>query len=323
MRSFWEKFSIAAAFLILFSSCTSPALIKGPKIRVAIPQGSSLKIHEIPLEKYVMGVLEKEVPADWPPEALKAQAIASRSYALYRMRFPRDKRFDVDSNVNDQVFVKKKHYAPAIEKAVVETEGQSLTYGGNPLAAFFHSCCGGKSEPADKVWPGSHAPPLLHARDDAYCSASPRSHWELSISRQELAELLDAKGHPLGDNWRLDITERDDSGRVIQVNFHLDQGDFNLSGTNFREILGNTRLLSTLFEITDPGDPTVFSGRGSGHGVGLCQWGAKGMADEGKSVLEILEFYYPGAQVKSMDSETEPSPETDPIGNIINEGKGE
>ena len=316
--------------LILFfllSSCASSRLETGPKIRVAIRNGS-LKIHDIPLEKYVMGVLEKEVPANWPPEALKAQAVASRTYALYRREHPRNEKFDIDSNVSDQAFVKKRHHPRSIEEAVSETEDQVLTYNGNLLPAFFHSCCGGTNEPADKVWPGPYQLPLLSPHDDPHCEACPRSHWEVSIPRQELTELLDARGHTLEDPWALEVSERNDSGRVTQVTFRFKKGELALPGTTFREILGYDRLPSTLFEITSPEDPIVFSGRGSGHGVGLCQWGARGMADEGRSALEILEFYYPGADVTSIDQAFKPqsgaegeatqAPTNDPVGEIIN-----
>lgn len=293
-------------FLIMpLAGCAGNLPSRGEPIRVASQRQT--KIQEIPLETYLVGVLEKEVVGTWPIEALKAQAVASRTYALYRKQHPRDERFDVTSDTRDQVFQKKRRQSPAVVQAVLETEGETLNFNGGILQAFFHSCCGGMSEQADQVWQGITTPPLLTVHPDPFCSACPRSRWEYPISRKELEDRLRENGHPLKDGWKIEITKRDDSGRVLEIRFPDDGISF--SGAKFREILGYTKLPSTLFEITDAEDPVVFVGRGSGHGVGLCQWGAKGMADEGKTYREILQFYYPGAEIAAAQTQerTDPS----------------
>lgn len=303
MTNIYRLFSISS-IIISLGGCAGNLPKSGVPVRVVSESGT--KVHEIPLERYLVGVLEKEVVGTWPIEALKAQAVASRTYALYRKAHPRGERFDLAADTSDQVFQKKRRHSPAIIEAVRETEGETLQFNGGILQAFFHSCCGGKSERADGVWQGIDASPLLSLHEDPYCAFCPRNSWEVVIPRQELTRLLTENGNDVGDDWRMEITERDDSGRVREVGFRSSGSNLTIPGARFRETIGYTRLPSTLFEIQDAGDAVVFTGRGSGHGVGLCQWGAKGMAEEGKTYREILEFYYPSAVIAGAAPE-EPS----------------
>lgn len=302
------RFSLLFLLLLLFAGGCASSLSGGVPIRVSYQN----KIREIPIERYVEGVLEKEVGKDWPIEALKAQAVASRTYALYRKNHPRNERYDIESDVSDQVFELKRRYSPSIAEAVGATEGEALTVNGEILLAFFHSSCGGTSERADRVWEDVTMEPLLKIHEDPFCSDSPRHHWDYSLSREELSQLLAGEGTRLEDDWELQVKERDESGRASKITFQSsgsDQEIISLSANHFRGLLGAGKLRSTLFEITDGGDPIVFEGHGSGHGVGLCQWGAKGMAEQGKTYREILEFYYPGAELTPPKKELPPDPE--------------
>ena len=286
--------------------CATPNVpAHGAPIRVGIQDAGAEKtafqLHEIPMERYVAGVLEKEVHGGWPLEALKAQAVATRTYALYRKEKPRDTRFDVLSDTSDQVFEKSRGHSPAIVQAVTETEGETLTYRGKVFQTFFHSCCGGMSESADQVWPGVAVPPLQGIHQDPYCSTCPPAHWEYRISREDLQRTLVENGYQANGTWEIEITGTDESGRVTEIS--LLPSKTRIQATKFRQLIGNTNLKSTLFEISTSNDPIVFSGRGAGHGVGLCQWGAKGMADDGRTYREILEFYYPGAEISPSASE--------------------
>lgn len=268
----------------------------GPPVRVAV-FSKKPHVETLGLEKYLVGVLNKEVPSNWPPEALKAQAVAARTYALYRVKHPRNSHFDMASDVSDQAFERNGHYPDTIIQAVRETKGQTLEYKGQIFEAFFHSCCGGVNESFRHVWPGLNDPPPDLPHQDPYCSASPRSQWQYQIARKDFRERLISKGYPMEDKWdedgEIEVSHRNEFGRVEEVLV----GDRIISGTDFRDALGPQNLPSTLFEITDDNDPLIFSGRGSGHGVGLCQWGAKGMADQGKTYLQILGFYYPDAEM--------------------------
>lgn len=262
-------------------------------------------IHKLPLERYVAGVLVKEIGQNWPAEAMKAQAVASRTYALYRIQHPRDSQYDVEASTNDQVFSGKIQPADAIMEAVNDTRGQVLKFQGQIFESFFHSCCGGKSEKATQVWPGLRQQPVLSVHPDPYCHLCPRNPWTLELSRGELNQILSEHGIKLGSK-KIAIQSRDDSGRVEKI--------ASVNGALFRQWLGYDRLRSTLFEVATKGDTVIFTGRGSGHGVGLCQWGAKGMADAGKTYQDILEFYYPGAELSEADN---PAPESFQLPEIL------
>jgi stage II sporulation protein D len=154
------------------------------------------------------------------------------------------------------------------------------------------------------VWPGPHPEPVLELHDDPYCSACPPAHWSFRISRSEIESRLRDAGRDVPDGWTLSVPERDESGRVVSVAVTApDRKGFTLTGAAFRAAVGYTDLKSTLFEVSTEGDDVLFVGRGAGHGVGLCQWGAKAMAERGKSYREILEFYYPGAQITGLSAD--------------------
>ncbi|HEX5036564.1 MAG TPA: SpoIID/LytB domain-containing protein [bacterium] len=297
-------------FLLTALSCAPHQVpARGDPIRVGQVKNEELSLREIPLERYIAGVLEKEVRADWPLEALKAQAVAARTYALYRKSKPRDSQFDVLSDTTDQVFESDENHAPSIVRAVLETEGQTLQSKGRVFEAFFHSCCGGTSESADAVWPGNHPAPLVEVHEDPYCSACPPAHWKYRVSLKDFEKRLEQSDRPSTGWSGVVVSERDASGRVESATLtSTSRKSLPLSGIELRKILGNTNVKSTLFDITENGDDLVFEGRGSGHGVGMCQWGAKGMAEHGKSYREILEFYYPGADIVSLSAEAPAAP---------------
>ncbi|MBI2083265.1 MAG: SpoIID/LytB domain-containing protein [Deltaproteobacteria bacterium] len=269
-------------FLMMSCATTPPASQTSPTIRVAI-QKEPLVIKEIPLEAYLMGVLAKEVLPDWPLETLKAQAVASRTYTLYRKEHPRspEENFDIEVTVQDQVFALQEEYPPLITQAVQETAGQILQYDGKVFAAFYHSTCGGISEPAESVWSGEAPFPVNQIHPDPFCEDSPHSHWSYELDKE--------------NEGRIEILKRNETGRVALLDFQSHE----VSGNSFREMIGYQKIRSTLFEVEEEKDRILLSGRGSGHGVGLCQWGAKGMGDLGYTYQEILEFYYPGATLKN------------------------
>jgi stage II sporulation protein D len=289
-------FHLLTVFLVLALSMPSCAPhqvpSRGEPIRVGQVKDEELHLREIPLERYVAGVLEKEVHGGWPLEALKAQAVAARTYALYRKLKPRDTRFDVMADTTDQVFESDEGHSKLIVRAVLETEGETLQSGGKIFQAFFHSCCGGKSESANEVWAGAYPEPVTAIHDDPYCARCPPARWEHRIDRGEFASV--------------EVSERDASGRAktVLVSPRSDKPR-TLPAIAFRQLLGNTNLKSTLFDVVEGGDQIVFEGRGAGHGVGLCQWGAKGMAEQGNSYREILDFYYPGAEIVPLSGEVD------------------
>ncbi|HSA58877.1 MAG TPA: SpoIID/LytB domain-containing protein [bacterium] len=313
-----RPFLLVAAFLAVLSvsgGCAAPqAPSLGEPVRVGQMRNDELHLREIPLERYVAGVLEKEVHASWPKEALKAQAVAARTYVLYRKQKPRDAQFDVLADTSDQVFESDEGHAKSIVRAVLETEGETLEYGGKLIQAFFHSCCGGKSERASRVWPGAHPEPVLQIHDDPYCASCPPAHWTYRIPRSELESRLREAGHEMPEEWTISVPDRDESGRVVSIAVGAPGPKaraFTMTGADFRAAIGYVNIKSTLFEVSSEGGDVVFEGRGSGHGVGLCQWGAKAMAGQGKSYREILEFYYPGAEIVPMSRNIAAHPSTE------------
>ena len=242
------------------------------------------RVIEIPVEEYLVGVLEGELPSDWPLEAVKAQAVVSRTYALYQREKAGSAPYYVTSTTQDQVFRRSKKPSADRIQAVVETRGEVLRFEANLIPAYFHSSCGGISEKASQVWEGEFPTPLEQFHEDPYCEASPRTHWTYESTTEEIGGTLQ-------------VLERDESGRINLLLIQSEQGDQEITGNRFREKLGYDKLRSTLFDIDTAEDRIRFEGKGSGHGVGLCQWGAKGMAEQGHSYREILEFYYPGAEL--------------------------
>ncbi len=294
----WAKHPPVSAAAFLLSS-RAPIQINGrlyrDKIKI-VPglNGDILAINELSLEDYLPGVMGSEMSSQWPPEALKAQAVAARTYAVFQKRNRAGALFDVDSGVNDQVYGGLKKEDPNARQAVRETEGELLTYGGAPIFAVYHSTCGGRTETTEPLWPGDF--PYLKSRECNFCLDSPHFFWSYRMDGGELAKVL---GNGFSRKIKeVEIMERTPSGRVALVFIRDEVQARIIPGKDFRRLLGYDALRSTNFTVHKFGDSFLFSGMGWGHAVGLCQWGAKGMAEAGMDYREILSYYYPGAEVR-------------------------
>jgi stage II sporulation protein D len=251
-------------------------------------------IVETDLESYLPGVLEGELGASFPPAALRAQAVAARTYALHKTTVARSgASFDVADDQSDQVF----RGTPATGRgvlfdAVAATRGMVLLHAGQPLPAYFHSTCGGHTSPVEAVFGGS-AIPALSGVPCGYCAGARYYRWEVRIP------LLDAsRSLGLGDAMTgLRIGQRDRGGRARTLVLLSDRETVRRA-SEVRMALGPARLRSTLIRgIKISGPDLRFMGGGWGHGVGLCQMGARGMAESGAAASDILRHYYPGAQL--------------------------
>ncbi len=257
-----------------------------PKIKVHF-EG---KVIEVDLEDYVASVLSGEVPGSWPSEALKAQAIAARTYAVAKMRERRAKNFHVQSTVTDQVY--KINPGPVFVAAAKATYGLVLTKDKKLVETSFHSTCGGKTADSQTVWGRSYE----HLRGVIcnYCKASKTYFWRESVSLLELEAKFKQKINGIN------ILNRSEDGRVINLEL-CGEHKKRLSGNDFRMTMGWTKVRSTLIDSIEFSDNHVeIKGRGFGHGVGLCQHGAMGMAQGGKRFQEILYHYYPNTILASM-----------------------
>ena len=254
-----------------------------------------LAINVLPLEEYLAAVLDGEMPRSFPPEALKAQAVAARSYALTRKIAARDsgQRYHLGATVLSQVYAGVDHEDPEAVAAVAATRGEVLANGVEPVEAYFHSSCGGKTESGGAALgrPMSYLEPV-----SCPCAGhSPYAHWSVTAAERDVLEALGGRG--VTD---ISVISRSATGRARTVRVQSKSGTREIAATVFREALGYQRLPSLWFDVHRSGSDFVFEGRGSGHGAGLCQWGAKIMADHGSSYRDILAHYYPGTELQKI-----------------------
>lgn len=251
-------------------------------------------INELTVDDYLKGVLPREVVPTWPMESLKTQAVASRSYMLSHLGRHNKDGFDLCADVHCQVYggVDREH--PQTSRAVEATRGEILTYEGKPIGAFFHSNCGGQTEKILAVW-GSPNRTYLPSRKCHYGKGDPRYIWYLEMSHADILRKLKKGTSVRGSKLKsLRVKKKSISGRAETVTVQTDKGSYNLSGNTFRIALHPEKVRSTLWTRlarTDKG--YRLEGRGWGHGVGMCQWGAKGQAEQRRTYQTILQFYYP------------------------------
>ncbi len=256
-------------------------------------------IERLSLEDYLYGVLPAEMSPDWPLEALRAQAVASRTYALKQMNPQQD--YDVTDGVEAQVYGGINGINPKIKEAVDSTRGEVLTYRGKLITAFFHSCCGGHTASASSAWGEPVVRPLKGVRDP-YCRHSSHYSWEYFVADQDLLRLVQSTGSTALKVRDIRSYRKDGSGRTVTFKVRTDKGSFLLKAADVRRRFGTFDFKSTLItRIRKVRGGYEFYGRGWGHGVGMCQDGAKVMAQRGKNYKRILHFYYPGADIKDYE----------------------
>lgn len=266
-----------------------------PRITLYISKND--QILSLSLEEYICGTVAAEMPASFEDEALKAQAICARTYALNRMingiKYAKNADMSDDitccqAYVTDQEFGKRhpagtEEYLEKIQQAVEETRGQVMLYKGEPLDALYSSTCGGRTEE------GGARQPYLKGIVCPYCQSSPRYLTRQTFTGAQLNRLLGLTGRDI----RIKVTKRSLSGRIkqIKVNEQI------MSGEKLRTALG---LPSTRCTFLVDGNRVDVISRGYGHGIGLCQFGANGMAKQGKSYRQILQHYYQDFELCQM-----------------------
>lgn len=269
----------------------APLKANGREVRgdvvVRLVRGRLQLINVLPLEDYLAAVLGSEMPVSFPAEALKAQAVAARTYALQKKLEAYGSAFHLGSSVLHQVYAGMDREDPRTRAAVSATRGQVLTFELAPIEAYFHASCGGRTESGAAALQ-RNLPYLKPV--DCPCSALPASRWSAQVTAAEMEAAL--RFEPAG----LRTASRTATGRVSRVS----AGAHSLDGAQLRQRLGYTRIKSLSFEMERTGGGFRFSGRGYGHGAGLCQWGAKALADGGKGYQEILGHYYPGAELQQL-----------------------
>ncbi len=251
-------------------------------------------INVIDLEEYVKGVVASEVGIHWPEEALKAQAVLARTYAVAHILRNRTRNFyDVTSSVFHQVY-KGDTESEEVEKAVNYTKGQILKYKGEPIMAFYHACSVGTTEDSKEVFGREY--PYLKPVEVPF-TPSPYTLWEKKISFELLKKALSMNS--IND---VEIASYTKTGRVKELKFIGDRNVKIIGAYELRRLLQWTLLPSTMIKsIRIDSDGVIFEGQGFGHGVGMCQWCAFQMAQDGMNYKQILKYFYPETEIGNLN----------------------
>ncbi len=273
-------------------------VVRGPLEIQSVPSGLAL-INWIDLEEYVAGVVSGEVGAKWPIEALKAQAVAARTYVLYKKVENQLQPFDVVAGVQDQVYHGHSVRAETVLQAVADTRGQVVTYDNRPIFAAYSSTAAGPTEDALYVW--ALDLPYLKGVDCPFDEQAPRYDWRTSFTFDYLEQQLRKEGYNVGRVATFTPYTFTPSGRVDRVRLLHSRGEIILRGQDLRRVVGYSKIFSTQFSIESFGPEVVVVGHGAGHAVGMCQWGMREMAELGYDYQSIVRHYYPGTTLLPIE----------------------
>lgn len=263
---------------------------------VVLGNGNSAEvINQLICEDYLRGVLPKEVPSSWSKEALKAQAISARTYALFQVEKNVDKGFDVSSTTASQVYGGLTAERETTNGAIDETRGMVMCYQNKLIISCFHSNSGGYTEASENVWVARL--PYLQATEDPYSSGTPAHSWSVTLSAAEIGNAMNKKGYKLGNIKEIEPLNFSASGRPVHVKITGNRGEEVIKSNDFRVLIGAMTIKSTRFAIRKDRSRFHFEGKGFGHGVGLPQWSAKRMSDEGFTCQDILKNYFRGVDI--------------------------
>ncbi len=260
-------------------------------------------IEEVGMEEYLEGVLPFEMDPDWPLEALKAQAVVARTFAYANMGKFRKDGFDLTADTRSQMYRGVTAVNDNVRAAVKQTRGEVLGWRGQLLKVYYHACCGGRTENMADVWGGDPAatPKPLRGVRDPWCSVSPHMHWTAYFAWQDVMSAIEERHDLPGPLRSLKIGRRDLAGYVREFVARSGSSTVVVKAADLRTGLGAGDLKSTrIARLVVKKKGLEFIGAGSGHGVGLCQWGARVQAQKGRNYETILRFYFPGADLSEV-----------------------
>ncbi|MCE1247757.1 MAG: SpoIID/LytB domain-containing protein [Firmicutes bacterium] len=311
-------------------------------------QGRLQAINYVDLDDYISGVLGGEISAAWPLESIKAQAVAARTYVMYKLQQGRSGLYDVVNDTGDQMYIGVRGESPVFTRAVNETRAQVLARDNKIICAYYHSSCGGGTADSANVFQGSTAG--LSGVKCPFCSGAPNSNWGKSLDAEIIRLRLARNGIKTGKIFSIKPYSRDKYNRVIYLEVKHEGGVSYILSSEFRKSIGYREIKSTKFDIKPQGiipgkysrsiasnrsripylsntggssfndmsamsnipsatamtngipSAYYFTGSGWGHGVGLCQWGSKGMGAAGYTYKQILATYYPGMILCEIES---------------------
>ena len=302
-----KKFIITALLVVIIPFLFTKIFIQTDEIKFKYKTNNIIRVKDektnqimtIPFEKYIKGVVAGEMPATFELEALKAQAVASRSYAMYQMTATKDKEYDVLNTTANQVYLTdeqlktnwKQNYQEKINKinkAIQETSGEYLTYNNQIVNAMFFSTSVGKTENSEEVFVSKL--PYLRSVDSKWDEASPVFNDTYTFDLKDFYTKLNL---PYNEKLNIEITQKTSTGRIKKLKINNQE-------LNGRDLATKLSLRSNYFTITQNNEKITITTKGFGHGVGMSQYGANGMAKEGYKYDQILKHYYQNTEIKKI-----------------------
>ena len=289
------------ALIILSTPDCPSAQYRGRIAARAVERRISL-VNVVDVEDYLCGVVPSEMPSGFKLEALKAQAVAARTYACANRGRHAEQGYDLCDSTHCQVYLGAAGERPSASQAVKETAGLVAIYRGRLISAQYCSDCGGTTQAGGTEYLASVIDRPEEGGAD-YCEHDGHS-WTKTWPIADLEKLLQKSFPRLRGLRSLLVMETDASGRAIQVKIEADSGAETIMGSQLRDLLGRTSIKSTAFVVKIENGGVIFEGRGSGHGVGLCQFGANGLASPPHNCTfeQILKHYYRGVEVVPLSS---------------------
>lgn len=290
-------FATSGSGNIFFTSADfSPVEIFGNRYRGGLKflknTSSITVVNYLNVEEYLMGVVPNEMSPSWNIEALKAQAVAARSFAYSNYSKFTPYGFNLTPDTRSQMYKGYNSENERSNQAVAQTKGVVGYYNGKIAQLIYNASSGGRTESSANVWGGNI--PYLVAQNDPYSVNNPYQNWTFSMTGTEIENLMRARGKNIGKLVGIRLDEVSPSGYILKITFLGDKSNVTYYKDNIRASLGYSKLKSLYFNVSATYNNTyIFTGNGYGHGVGMSQYGAKTMADSGYNYKSILLFYYP------------------------------
>ena len=299
-------------FVLIFSGCSTqkPKIPNNIKMEekggvvqpvLSVYNTNTEKIEQMPLESYVLGVVAGEMDGSFPAEALKAQAVLARTYALHFVATKESKYdgADISTDIEEAQAYAPEKINDAITDAVAETQGKVLSVGDNFIEAWFYSNSGGKTASTKESFVGNENDPefvkVVSSPENE--TNSKNAVWSAWFSRSEILNALAKMGKEVSSVSKISAGNVGPSGRAITLKFGNDE----ISTPEFRLAIGSTKFKSSLItNIKVDNAGVTFSGKGYGHGVGLSQWGAKVLAEDGNDYIDILNHYFNNIKIADL-----------------------
>lgn len=260
-------------------------------------------VEEASVEEYLEGVLPHEMDPDWPLEALKAQAVVARTFTYANLGKFRKDGFDLTADTRSQVYKGMTSVNENVRAAVRQTRGEVLGWNGKILRVYYHACCGGATTDAGAAWGGDgEIPRPLRGVRDPWCATSPHMKWIAYFAWADLTAAISERRMLNGPLKSLRIGAKDAAGYVRTFLVKSAGESVVVKASELRGSLGAGEMKSVRIQSVSMLKKGVeFLGGGSGHGVGLCQWGARRQAEKGRNYTKILSFYFPGSVLSEVD----------------------